>query len=133
MTATPGPLPQARGVSPHVRTAGDHVYVSGTSARRVDDSIEGAEVAEDGAVHLDAAVQSRAVLVNVERALATVGLDRADLVDATAFLVDMGDFDAWADALELLRGDFLYLPRRATKRRRRPRLRHGQLRLRFRD
>ena len=98
MTATPGPLPQARGAFPHVRTAGDHVYVSGTSARRVDDSIEGAEVGEDGVVHLDAAVQSRAVLANVERALATVGLDRADLVDATAFLVDMGDFDAWNSA-----------------------------------
>ena len=53
---------------------------------------------EDGAVHLDAAVQARAVLANVERVLMTVGLDRSDLVDATAFLVDMGDFDAWNSA-----------------------------------
>ena len=98
MTEAPGPLPQARGAFPHARTAGDHVYVSGTSARRVDDSIEGAEVGEDGAVHLDAAVQARAVLANVERVLMTVGLDRSDLVDATAFLVDMDDFDAWNDA-----------------------------------
>ena len=98
MTEATGPLPQARGAFPHARTAGDQVYVSGTSARRVDDSIEGAEVGEDGVVHLDAAVQSRAVLANVERVLATVGLDRVDLVDATAFLVDMGDFDAWNDA-----------------------------------
>ena len=45
MTVGPDPLPQARGAFPHVRTAGDHVYVSGTSARRVDESIEGAEVA----------------------------------------------------------------------------------------
>ena len=95
MTATPGPLPQARGAFPHVRVAGDQVYVSGTSARRVDDSFEGAEVGEDGSVHLDAAVQARAVLANVERVLATVGLDRSDLVDVTAFLVDMDDFDAW--------------------------------------
>ena len=71
------------------------MYVSGTSARRAADSIEGAEVGNDGAVHLDAAVQARAVLANVERVLATVGLDRSDLVDATAFLVDMDDFDAW--------------------------------------
>mgnify|MGYP001972583345 FL=1 len=98
MTVGPDPLPQARGAFPHVRMAGDHVYLSGTSARRVDESIEGAEVAADGSVRLDAAVQSRAVLANVERVLATVGLDRGDLVDVTAFLVDMDDFDVWNEA-----------------------------------
>jgi len=33
------------------------VYVSGTSARRADDSIKGAEVGDDGAVHLDEALR----------------------------------------------------------------------------
>ena len=72
--------------------------MSGTSARRFDDTVEGADVRDDGTVRLDPAVQSRAVLANVERILADHGLDRGDLVDATAFLVDMGHFDAWNEA-----------------------------------
>ena len=72
--------------------------MSGTSARRFDDTVEGADVGDDGTVRLDPAVQSRAVLVNVERVLADHGLDRGDLVDATAFLVDIDHFDAWNEA-----------------------------------
>ncbi|MDP6648700.1 MAG: RidA family protein [Acidimicrobiales bacterium] len=90
-----GPLPATRGSFPHARVAGDLVHVSGTSARRADDTIEGATVTADGTVRLDAGVQSEAVLGNVERVLAEVGLDRTDLVDVTAFLVDIEDFDAW--------------------------------------
>jgi 2-aminomuconate deaminase len=93
-----GPLPATRGAFPHARVAGDLVHVSGTSARRADDTIEGATIAGDGTAHLDAAVQSAAVLANVERVLIELGLDRTDLVDATAFLVDMGDFEAWNSA-----------------------------------
>ena len=83
-----GPLPATRGAFPHARVAGDVVHVSGTSARRAD----------DGMVRLDAGVQSAAVLANVERVLTEVGLDRTDLVDVTAFLVDVDDFDAWNEA-----------------------------------
>jgi len=72
--------------------------VSGTSARRFDDTVEGVDVGDDGMVRLDPAAQSRAVLTNVERILTDHGLDRGDLVDATAFLVDMGHFDAWNEA-----------------------------------
>ena len=61
-------------------------------------ALEGATIAGDGTAHLDAAVQSAAVLANVERVLIELGLDRTDLVDATAFLVDMGDFEAWNSA-----------------------------------
>ena len=93
-----GPLPATRGAFPPARVAGDVVHVSGTSARRADDTIEGATVADDGVVRLDAGVQSAAVLANVERVLTEVGLDRTDLVDVTAFLVDMDDFDAWNEA-----------------------------------
>ena len=92
------PLPHTRGAFPHARAAGGLIHVSGTSARRFDDTVEGADVRDDGTVRLDPAVQSRAVLANVERILADHGLDRGDLVDATAFLVDMGHFDAWNEA-----------------------------------
>lgn len=85
-------LARPRGTFPHVRVAGGHAFVSGTSARRPDDTIEGAEVDEHGDVSLDAAVQTRAVLTNVEKVLGTIGLDRGDLVDVTGFLVDMDHF-----------------------------------------
>ena len=47
--------------------------MSGTSARRFDDTVEGADVGDDGTVRLDPAVQSRAVLANVERVLVDHG------------------------------------------------------------
>ena len=92
------PLPHTRGALPHARASGDLIHVSGTSARRFDDTVEGVDVGDDGMVRLDPAAQSRAVLTNVERILTDHGLDRGDLVDATAFLVDMGHFDAWNEA-----------------------------------
>ena len=89
-----------RGAFPHVRVAGGVVYVSGTSARRPDNTIAGASVDDMGTTDLDIEVQTTAVLENIERLLASVGLDRSHLVDATTFLVNMNDFGgynrAWA-------------------------------------
>ena len=90
-----------RGAFPHLRTVGGVVYVSGTSARRADNTIAGAEVDEMGTTDLDIGVQTTAVLENIERLLASVGLDRTHMVDATSFLVNMNDFGgynrAWAE------------------------------------
>lgn len=88
-------LVTTRGAFPHLRASGGFVFVSGTSARRPDNTIAGAEVDHLGTTSLDIAVQTRAVLENVERLLGTVGLDRSDLVDATAFLVNMNDFGGY--------------------------------------
>ncbi|MDH3302049.1 MAG: RidA family protein [Acidimicrobiia bacterium] len=89
-----------RGAFPHLRVARGVVYVSGTSARRPDNTIAGATVDEMGTTDLDIGVQTTAVLENIERLLATVGLNRSHLVDATSFLVNMNDFGgynrAWA-------------------------------------
>ncbi len=89
-----------RGAFPHLRVAGGVVYVSGTSARRPDNTIAGASVDDMGTTDLDIGVQTTAVLENIERLLASVGLDRTHLVDATSFLVNMNDFGgynrAWA-------------------------------------
>jgi 2-aminomuconate deaminase len=90
-----------RGAFPHVKVAGGFAFVSGTSSRRPDNTFAGAEADAMGTVTLDIAVQTKAVLENVERILETVGLDRTDLVDATCFLVNMNDFGgynrAWAE------------------------------------
>jgi 2-aminomuconate deaminase len=84
-----------RGAYPHLRIAGDAVYVSGTSARRPDGVIEGATVAADGTVAMDIRVQTRAVLDNIAALLGEVGLTLGDLVDVTSFLVSMDDFDGY--------------------------------------
>lgn len=108
MQAMADELARPRGAFPRLRVAGPLVFVSGTSSRRPDDTIEGADAGAGGAVDLDISIQTGAVLGNVERVLATVGLDRRDLVDVTSFLVSMDHFDlyneAWADFFEGLEG-----------------------------
>jgi 2-aminomuconate deaminase len=74
---------------------GDLVFVSGTSARRPDGGIEGAEVGPDGDVTLDVRAQTRAVLDNIAALLGVVGLSLNDVVDVTSFLVTMDDFEGY--------------------------------------
>ncbi len=87
--------PPPRGAYPHVRVAGDLIFVSGTSSRRPDGSIEGAKVDSEGQAHLDIRAQTRAVLDNIARLLDAVGASLADVVDMTSFLIDMDDFDGY--------------------------------------
>ena len=95
------PLVTPRGAFPHVRVANGFAFVSGTSSRRPDNTFVGVEVDEFGTTTLDIGDQTTAVLTNVEKILATVGLDRSDLVEASVYLVNMNDFGgynlAWAD------------------------------------
>lgn len=84
-----------RGRFPHVKVAGDLVFVSGTSSRRPDNTIAGADVDEFGATTLDIAVQTRAVLENIRELLLEAGAHLEDLVQMTTFLVDMNDFAAY--------------------------------------
>jgi 2-aminomuconate deaminase len=83
---------QPRGKYPHIKRAGDFFFVSGTSARRADNTIAGAEVDELGTTHLDIRVQSRAVIENVRETLSSVGARLEDVVEVTAYLVNMNDF-----------------------------------------
>jgi 2-aminomuconate deaminase len=90
-----------RGRFPHSRRAGEFVYVSGTSARRPDNTIAGADVDELGTTSLDIRVQTRAVLENIKTILADHGAGLADLVQVTSYLVSMNDFggynEVWAE------------------------------------
>src|SRR5271169_2866114 len=81
-----------RGKYPHVKRAGDFLFVSGTSARRADNSIAGAEVDELGTTHLDIRAQTKAVLENVRDILRSVGAGLEDVVEVTSYLVNMNDF-----------------------------------------
>ena len=84
-----------RGRYPHLKRAGDFVYVSGTSARRQDNTIAGAAVDAMGTTALDIRVQTRAVIETIREMLAAVGAQLSDLVQVTAYLVNMNDFGGY--------------------------------------
>ena len=84
-----------RGKYPHLKRAGDFLIVSGTSARRADNSIAGADVDEMGTVRLDIRVQTRAVIENVRAVLQSFAADLQDIVEVTTYLVNMNDFAAY--------------------------------------
>jgi 2-aminomuconate deaminase len=81
-----------RGRYPHIKRAGDFLIVSGTSSRRADNTIAGAEVDEFGTAHLDIRVQTKAVIENVHDILRSAGAELKDLVEVTIYLVNMNDF-----------------------------------------
>ncbi len=81
-----------RGKYPHIKRAGDFLFVSGTSSRRADNSIAGAEVDALGTTRLDIREQTRAVIENVREILASAEVTLKDVVEVTTYLVNMNDF-----------------------------------------
>jgi 2-aminomuconate deaminase len=75
-----------------VKRAGDFLIVSGTSARRANNTIAGAQVDESGTTHLSIREQTRAVIENVRDILSSAGADLKDVVEVTSYLVNMNDF-----------------------------------------
>ena len=82
-----------RGAYPHIKRAGDFLFVSGTSSRLPDNTFAGVNTIDEmGTMHLNIEEQTRAVLNNIKDVLATEGATMADVVDVTSFLVNMNDF-----------------------------------------
>jgi 2-aminomuconate deaminase len=92
-TVVPGKA-APRGRFPHVKVANGFAFVSGTSARRPDGSIDGTDIG----------TQTRAVIGNLRDILRAVGADLADLVQVTSYLVTMDDFEGynrvWAECFD---------------------------------
>jgi 2-aminomuconate deaminase len=84
-----------RGKYPHIKRAGDFLLVSGTSSRRADNSIVGAEVDAMGTVRLDIREQTRAVIGNIRDILASANASLNDIVEITTYLVSMNDFGGY--------------------------------------
>lgn len=84
-----------RGKFPHIKRAGDFLLVSGTSSRRPDNTIAGAEVDAMGTACLDIRVQTRAVIENIRDILASAGAGLEDIVEITTYLVSMNDFGGY--------------------------------------
>jgi len=83
---------QPLGKYPHYKRVGDFIYISGTSSRLPDNTHAGAKQNEDGSWDLDIAIQTEAVIKNIETVLHSAGAELSDLVDVISFLVDMKDF-----------------------------------------
>ena len=83
---------QPRGPFPHIKRAGDYLFISGTSSRRPDNTIAGAEVESSGTTHLDIRVQTRALIENIRDILASMDAQLTDLAEISTFLVNMNDF-----------------------------------------
>ena len=84
-----------RGKFPHIKRAGDFLFVSGTSSRRADNTLVGVEVDAMGTTNLDIAAQTRAVIENMQDILQSVDADLCDIVEISAFLVNMNDFGCY--------------------------------------
>lgn len=84
-----------RGRFPHLRRAGDFGYVSGTSARRPDNTFAGVRVDELGTTSLDIRAQTRAVIENIADILSAVGGGLSDVVNVTTYLTNMNDFGGY--------------------------------------
>ncbi|MEU4830241.1 RidA family protein [Streptosporangium sp. NPDC023615] len=84
-----------RGRFPHVKRAGDFLYVSGTSSRRPDDTFAGVRTDTSGKIILDIAEQTRAVIENIGDILKAAGADLSNLVQITTYLVNMDDFGGY--------------------------------------
>jgi len=83
---------QPRGRFPHIKRAGDFLFISGTSSRRADNTLAGVEVDAMDTTRLDIRVQTRAVITNLRDILQSVGSDLKEVVDISTFLVNMNDF-----------------------------------------
>ncbi len=87
--------PVPRGAYPHMKRAGDFLYISGTSARNSDNSIDGASTDEFGVTELDISAQTRSVISKIQTMLKTEGFNLSDLVEITVFLTNMNDFKGY--------------------------------------
>lgn len=94
-SANPQNLARPRGRYPYFRRAGDFIYVSGTSSRRPDNSIAGAEADPMGTIRADIRVQTRAVIENIDAILKQAGAGLGDVVEMCAYLVNMNDFGGY--------------------------------------
>lgn len=86
---------QPLGKYPHIRRAGDFLFVSGTSSRNADNTHAGVTIHEDGSVSLDIRAQTHAVIRNIREILSSADAGLEHVVDITTFLVDMNDFPGY--------------------------------------
>ncbi len=80
---------------PHLKRVDDFIFISGTSARREDDSFEGIEINDDGTFKIDFREQTRYILNSIADMLNSIGSSISDIVDLQAYLTDMSAYGAY--------------------------------------
>ncbi|MDP6934272.1 MAG: Rid family hydrolase [Myxococcota bacterium] len=100
--------PRPVGAYPHARRVGEMLYLSGVGPRQAGtDAIPGGAIrdADGNPQPYDVAAQTRAVIENIGTILEAAGASLGDVVDVTAFLVDMDrDFQAYNEVYAELMG-----------------------------
>ncbi|MDP6963690.1 MAG: Rid family hydrolase [Planctomycetota bacterium] len=91
--------PEPVGAYPHARRVGDLLFLSGVGSRipGTNEIPGGPIVDQDGNPRdYDVSAQTEQVVTNIKAVLQASGLTLNDIVDVTAFLIDMDrDFDAY--------------------------------------
>ncbi|MDP7063015.1 MAG: RidA family protein [Planctomycetota bacterium] len=91
--------PEPVGAYPHARRHGDLLFLSGVGPRQAaDNSIPGGPIVDGDGVpqDYDIKAQTEAVIQNVKSVLEACGASLEDVLDVTAFLVDMDrDFQGY--------------------------------------
>lgn len=79
----------------HIRRVGSVVFVAGQGCRDPEtNDYRGLTYGSSGEIiRYDIREQARGVLLNIERALGSVGLNRSAIVDVQVYLTDMSDFE----------------------------------------
>ncbi|WCT79149.1 IclR family transcriptional regulator domain-containing protein [Novosphingobium humi] len=77
---------------PHLKRVDNFIFISGTSARRADNTFAGVEVNEDGTFEIDFREQTRYVLNSISEMLSDFGSSITDIVDLQAYLTDMSAY-----------------------------------------
>lgn len=90
-------LAKPRGRFPHIKRAGDFLFVSGVSSRNPDGSFRGATLRADGNIAFDIREQTSAVLDNIDAILRQAGASLADVVEISTYLINMSDFAGYND------------------------------------
>ena len=91
--------PDPVGAYPHARRVGDLLFLSGVGSRTPQtNEIPGGPIVDenDKPLDYDVAAQTEQVIANIKAVLAASGLTLNDVVDVTAYLIDMKrDFAAY--------------------------------------
>ena len=80
---------------PHLKRVDNFIFISGTSARREDNSFEGVLFNEDGTFDIDFREQTRYILNSLAEMLNDVGSSISDIVDLHAYLTDMSAYGVY--------------------------------------
>lgn len=80
---------------PHLKRVDNFIFISGTSARREDNSFEGVQINEDGTFKIDFREQTRFALNSIAEMLNDFGSSISDIVDLHAYLTDMSAYGVY--------------------------------------